>query len=105
MSERDVDVELRFGSDAGDSVDMSVANLKGLNIEIDKPRDPLIAAVISITASAVTLAVELIKLARELKSRGKKEKILIVKLDVNNQEKTVALLEASDEEIREFVSS
>jgi len=41
----------------------------------------------------------------ELRAKGKKQKILLVKLDEDNKEKSIYLSEASDAEIERFVSS
>lgn len=106
MSKDEVLVELRFGDDAQDSFDESVESLKELDVDVgDTARDPTLVAALTVAAAATTLAVELIKLAKELRAKRKKQKILIVMLDKNNEEKSIHLLEASEAEIEEFVSS
>jgi hypothetical protein len=105
MKEDEVLVELRFDSDARDTLDTSIASLKELDIEVsDTARDPTIVAALTVVAAATTLIIELIKLAKELRAKGKKQKILLVKLDENNEEKSIYLLEASEVEIEQFVS-
>lgn len=105
MKEDKVLVELRFDSNARDSFDISVASLKTVDVEVgDTARDPTILAALTIAAAATKLVIELISLAKALRAKDEKKKILLVKLDENNKEKSISLLEASDAEIERFVS-
>lgn len=106
MRENNILVELRFDSDAGDSFETSVMSLEALDVEVsDTARDPTIVAALSVAAAATTLTIELIKLVKELRTKREKQKILLVKLNQDNKEKSIYLLEASDDEIERFVSS
>ena|ERR1700730_300637 len=99
-------VELRFDSDARDSLDISVARLKesDLDVEVgDTARDPTILAALTIAAAAAKLVIELINLAKVLRAKGEKKEIFVVKLDENNKEKSIHLLQASDAEIKQFL--
>lgn len=105
MSEREVLVELRFDSDALDSYEGSAESLRALDVEKGGvARDPTILATLTVAAAVVLLVIELVKLAKELRAKGKKQGILLVTLDQDNNEKSLALLEASEADIRNFVT-
>jgi hypothetical protein len=97
-------LELRFPSEAKTSLETSAESLKSLDAKIEgTARDPAILAALTIAGAAISLVTELIKLAKELRSRGEKHNILVVKLDDANKEKSISLLEASDEEMKRFI--
>jgi hypothetical protein len=97
-------IELRFDRNAVDCFEESMQSLSTLDVERSRvARDPTIVAALTIASAAVSLVIELVKLAKELKTKGKKQGILLVKVDKNNDEKTLALLEASESDIRTFV--
>jgi len=106
MKKDEVLIELRFDSNSKESLETSIASLGALDIEASSTaRDPTIVAALTVVAAATSLAIELIKLVKELKARGQQQRILVVKLDENNKEKSINLLEASDTEIKQFVSN
>ncbi len=105
MSEDTILVELRFGLDTRDSFDTAISSLRGLDVEeCDTARDPTILAALTVVAAATTLTVELIKLVRELRTKGERQHVVVVKLNEDNKEETIPLLEATDEEIERFLS-
>jgi len=105
MNEDEVLLELRFPSDANASLETSAKSLKSLDAKVaGTARDPAILAALTIAGAAVSLITELIKLAKELRSRGEKHNILVVKLDDENKEESISLLEASDEEMKRFIN-
>ena len=105
MSDDQVLVELRFESDAGGSFETSIERLAALDVEVSDPaRDPTIVAALTVAAAATTLVSELVKLASELRSRRGEKKVILVKLDEENQERTLSLLDASDAELRQFIT-
>lgn len=98
-------VELRFDSDTRESVDIAISALKDLDVEeCDTARDPTIVAALTVAAAVTTLTVELIKLARELRNKGKVKSVVVVKLKSDNSEEVLVLLEATDDEIERFLS-
>lgn len=106
MGSNEALVELRFSPEVKDSVPTAVSSLGALDVEVNESaRDPSIATALTIAAAVTTLAIELVKLAKELRSKGKKQGILLVRLGKDNKETSISLLEASDTEIQEFVSS
>ena len=104
MIEDEMLVELRFDSDGKDSLDTSVTSLAPLDVEVsDTSRDPTIVVALTVAAAAVKLATELINLWKELKNKGKEKGIFLVKVDENNKEISISLLESSEVEIEKFV--
>ena len=105
MSGDKVLIELRFEYDARDSFDESVESLKALDVEVgDTARDPTIVAALTVAAAATSLTIELIKLVKELRAKDKQQKILLVKINEDNEEKSISLLDALDADIKQFVS-
>src|SRR5689334_18110177 len=97
-------LELRFAPDIADCVEESAKSLGNLDVEIGSPsRDPMLAAALTIAGAAISLSVELIRLARELRAKGRTRGILIVRLNEKNEEVSLSLLEASDADIEAFI--
>ena len=106
MSSQETQVELRFGSGTEDCIGKSEKVLEAFGPEkSDAGRDPTILAALTVAGAAISLTTELIKLAKELRSSGKKQGIVLVKIDKDNQEASLPLLETSDEDIGAFVES
>ncbi len=105
MPENNILVELRFDRDARDAYDTSAKSLASLDVEkSEASRDPTLLAALTVAAAAISLTTELVKLAMELRSSGKKKGVLVVKLDRDNKEQTLSLLEASDSDIKVFIT-
>ncbi len=105
MANHEVLVELQFDQHAKDLYEHTAESLSALDVEKGAlARDPSILAALTVAAAAVKLITELVKLAKELRAMGKKEGIRVVRLDKNNQEQSLPLLEASDSEIEGFIS-
>src|SRR4051812_26688009 len=106
MSLQKTELELRFGKEAEDCVTKSEKRLAAFDPDkSEASRDPTIIAAITVAGAAVSLAVELIKLAKELRSDGKKQGVVLVKINTRNEVVGLPLLEKSDEEIKSFVES
>lgn len=104
MKNEDTLLELRFDQDASDCVQESAQILRDVNAEVASPsRDPMIVAAMTIAGAAISLSIELIKLARELRQKEKKRGILVVRLNDKNEEISLSLLEATDADIEAFV--
>lgn len=104
MSQDDILLELRFPRAAKASLEISTASLKSVDVEVaETARDPTILAALTIAGAAVKLITELVKLAKELRSMGEKHNIQVVKLDDENRERTINLLETSDDELGSFI--
>jgi hypothetical protein len=105
MHDPEMVVELRFGRDAAEYLENGFAQLRTLNPERGAvARDPTILAALTLSAAAISLTTELVKFAKELRSRGKTGGILLVKLDKKNEEVTLPLLESTETEIQRFIS-
>jgi hypothetical protein len=104
MTDANTLIELRFDRNVEDCIQESIESLNTLDVERGRvARDPTIVAAFTVAAATVSLIVELIRLAKELRAKGKKQGILLVKVDKNNDEKSLALLEASEAEIKAFI--
>jgi hypothetical protein len=105
MKSDEVLVELRFDKDAEDAYEHSAKCLAGLDVQKgERARDPSIVAALTVAAAAIQLVTEFVKLRHELKAKGKKRGIHIVKLNKKNQERSLSLLESTESEIATFVS-
>jgi hypothetical protein len=104
MSSQEALIEVRFGRGTEDCIGKSEKVLEAFGPEkSEAARDPTIVAALTVAGAAISLAIELIKLAKELRSNGKKQGIVLVKIDKNNRETSLPLLEKSDDDIKAFV--
>lgn len=105
MSENNALVELRFSPDALVSVDFAISTLKDMDIEKSNiVRDPNISISLTVVAAPKTLSAKLIELAQMLRTINELTRIVVSKLKADNSVESLSLHEATDEQIKQFLS-
>lgn len=106
MDSDEVLLELRFDPNAVGWVGESAQRLRNVDAEISSPtRDPMIVSALTVTGAALSVKIELIKLAQDFRARDGKSGVSLIRLNAKNEEESISFLEVSDEDIERFVVS